>query len=133
MVVETAFELGAPSSSSRTRPSASRAIASAREGGRLRLRGRALAVERPAGAPDDADRPPRHDYEASPYEPPRQNHDPNAPPRLATEPGRLGLPLAALSLADVPVDQRPLGGWRAGPLPPSTPARYDKQTATPAE
>ena len=91
--------------------SASRAIASAREGGRLRLRGRALAVERPAGAPDDADRPPRHDYEASPYEPPRPpHHDPNAPPRLATEPGRLGLPLAALSLADVPVDQRPLGG-----------------------
>jgi len=91
--------------------SASRAIASAREGGRLRLRGRALAVERPAGAPDDADRPPRHDYDASPYEPPRPHqHDPNAPPRLATEPGRLGLPLAALSLADVPVDQRPLGG-----------------------
>jgi len=92
--------------------SASRAIASAREGGRLRLRGRALAVERPTGAPDDADRPPRHDYDApQPYEPPRPPpHDPNAPPRLATEPGRLGLPLAALSLADVPVDQRPLGG-----------------------
>ena len=91
--------------------SASRAIASAREGGRLRLRGRALAVERPAGAPDDADRP-RHDYDAAPaFEPPRPpQHDPNAPPRLATEPGRLGLPLAALSLADVPVDQRPLGG-----------------------
>ena len=100
--------------------SAARAIASAREGGRLRLRGRALAVERPAGAPEDIDdrprydaapvfeppRPPQHD----PNAPPRLATDPNAPPRLATEPGRLGLPLAALSLADVPVDQRPLGG-----------------------
>ena len=102
--------------------SASRAIASAREGGRLRLRGRALAVERPAGAPEDIDEPRRGTYDAAPaFEPPRPHQhdpnapprlatDPNAPPRLATEPGRLGLPLAALSLADVPVDQRPLGG-----------------------
>ena len=76
----------------------------------MRLRGRALAVERPAGAPEDIDEPRRGTYDAAPaaYAPPP--HDPNAPPRLATEPGRLGLPLAALSLADVPVDQRPLGG-----------------------
>jgi hypothetical protein len=66
---------------------AARAIASSQEGGRLRLRGRALAVERPAGAPAEP-----------------------APRRMTTEPGRHGLPFAALSLADVPLDQRPLGG-----------------------
>ena len=66
---------------------AARAIASSQEGGRLRLRGRALAVERPAGAPAEP-----------------------APRCMTTEPGRHGLPFAALSLADVPLDQRPLGG-----------------------
>ena len=90
--------------------SAARAIASAREGGRLRLRGRALAVERPAGAPEDIDEPRRGTHDGARAYAPRLATDPNAPPRLATEPGRLGLPLAALSLADVPVDQRPLGG-----------------------
>ena len=45
--------------------SAARAIASAREGGRLRLRGRALAVERPAGAPEDIDEPRRGTHDAA--------------------------------------------------------------------
>ena len=68
--------------------SAARAIASAREGGRLRLRGRALAVERPAGAPEDIDEPRRGTHDAAPaaYAPRRDGPERAAAPRDGARP-----------------------------------------------